>query len=78
MLAKHIPDFYILKYVMYDLWTDEHSMSDAAHHQGTSPEMAKACEEVAWLRTNHRTTRHDRMLRTNMQCAILHCCMCFS
>lgn len=46
MLAKHIPDFYILKYVMYDLWTDEHSMSDAAHHQGTSPEMAKACEEA--------------------------------
>eukprot|EP00435_Cladocopium_sp_Y103_P064063 s136_g25.t1 len=49
MLAKHIPDFYILKYVMYDLWTDEHSahsMSDASHHQGTSPEMAKACEEA--------------------------------
>ena len=89
MLAKHIPDFYILKYVMYDLWTDDHSahaMSDAAHHQGPSPEMARACEEAAWLmrfargrmkKINHRTI-HDRLLRTNIQCAILHCCMCFS
>eukprot|EP00438_Fugacium_kawagutii_P009427 Skav202038 [mRNA] locus=scaffold1138:295293:296284:- [translate_table: standard] len=49
MLARHIPDFYILKYVMYDLWADEHSaqaMGDIPHRQGPSPEVAQACEDV--------------------------------
>eukprot|EP00434_Breviolum_minutum_P023894 symbB.v1.2.021084.t1/scaffold1805.1/size100715/3 len=47
MLARHIPDFYILKYVMYDLWTDEHAANDVPHRHGPTPEMAKACEEAA-------------------------------
>ena len=45
MLAKHIPDFYILKYVMYDLWTDDSSI-DVTHRSGPSPEMAMACQEA--------------------------------
>ena len=45
MIAKHIPDFYILKYLLHDIWRD--NGGDFIHRQGASPDMAAACQDAA-------------------------------
>lgn len=44
MLARHVPDFYILKYLLHDIWND--NVGEIVHKQGPSPDMTLACQDA--------------------------------
>lgn len=50
MLARHVPDFYILKYLLHDIWND--NVGEIVHKQGPSPDMTLACQDVACLNSS--------------------------